>query len=379
MRRILRYGMVGGGQGAFIGEAHRRAINLDSEACLVAGCFSRSYANTMETGQSLGLDPSRCYESYEKMAAAEAEREDGIDFVSITSTNISHYEICRAFLLRDIHVACEKPLTVEVWQAEELKKLAEERNLLFLVTYVYSGHVTARHAREIIRNGEIGEIRTIMAEYPQGYLAPEGNPAGKQSEWRCDPKQAGKTNALGDIGTHIENTVSAMTGLKIKRLLAKMDIVVPGRVLDDNDFVMVEYEGGATGMYWSSQVAIGHDNGLRVRIYGSKGSIRWFQENPEVITVYGEDGIGREIHRGYPQIAPNASKYSRLPSGHTEGYFEAMGNLYRSFFQCIHAAEDGALTPELIAYPTIDDGIDGVRFIEACLRSNAQGNIWVEM
>lgn len=376
----LTYGMVGGGPGSFIGEAHRRSINLDGQAELVAGCFSRSMEKTLETGRELGVAEDRCYVNYEDMAKAEAAREDGIDFVVVVTPNYAHYGACKAFLEAGIHVSCDKPLAVNIEQAEELEKIAKEKDLLFLVTYTYMGHVTAKHAREIIKRGDIGKVRTVAAEYPQGWLAYEDDWGGKQGEWRCDPAMSGNTNCLGDLGTHIENTVAAMTGLKIKRVLAKMDIMVPGRKLDDNDFVMVEYEGGATGMYWSSQVAIGHDNSLRVRIYGEDGSIQWFQEEPEKITVIKKHGMATtETHRGYGDIAPGAEKYRRLPSGHPEGWFEAMANLYRSFMECLVAKKNGTFTEDMIDYPTVADGVEGIKFVEACLKSSANGNVWVEL
>jgi len=376
----LRYGMVGGGQGAFIGDAHRKALNIDGKAALVAGCFSRSYENTMATGAELGIDPERLYKTFDDMAKAEAAREDCIDFVVVVTPNYLHYPACKAFLEAGIHVACDKPLAINSVQACELERLAKEKDLLFLVTYTYMGHVTAKHAKEIIKAGEIGKIRTVVAEYPQGWLACEGEWGGKQGAWRCDPAQSGSTNCLGDLGTHIENAVATMTGLKIKRVLAKMDVLVPGRVLDDNDFVMVEYEGGATGMYWSSQVAIGHDNSLRVRIYGDEGSILWFQEEPEKIIVIKQNGAPlAEHHRGYSSIAPAAEKYSRLPSGHPEGWLEAMANLYRSFMECIHAKRDGSFTNDMIDFPTVSDGVEGIKFLEACLKSSANGNVWTEL
>ena len=375
----LKYGMVGGGPGSFIGDAHRKAINLDGMAELVAGCFSGTYEKTLETGRQLGLDESRCYKTFDEMAKAEAAREDGIDFVSITTPNSTHYPACKAFLEAGIHVACDKPLCLNTQQADELVKLADEKGLLFLVTYTYMGHVTAKHAKEIIKAGKLGKIRSVVAEYPQGWLADKDDIGGKQGAWRCDPNLSGGVNCLGDLGTHVENAVATMTGLKIKRVLAKMDVVVPTRVLDDNDFVLVEYEGGATGMYWTSQYAIGHDNSLRVRIYGENGSIQWFQEEPEKITVIAKDGTLNELHRGYGSIAPGAAKYGRLPSGHPEGWLEAMGNLYRSFMECLNAKKAGTFTPDMIDFPTVHDGAEGIRFVEACLESNKKGNVWVEM
>lgn len=375
----LRYGMVGGGPGAFIGDAHRKAIGLDGTAELVAGCFSRTPDKTLEQGKALGLEPERCYASYQEMAEAEAAREDGIDFVVIVTPNNTHYAIAKAFLEAGIHVACDKPLVTTVQEAEDLKKTADEKDLLFMVTYTYTGHVTMKYMRDLVKNGEIGTIRTVMAEYPQGWLYDENSWGGKQGEWRCDPAQSGRVNCLGDLGTHVENAVATVTGLKIKRVLAKMDVVVPGRKLDDNDQILVEYEGGATGINWTSQFAIGCDNSLRLRIYGSKGTLLWFQENPEEVILIREDGIACSVKRGYGAVTPDAAKYGRLPSGHTEGWLEAMGNLYDSFGACVKAKKEGHFTPELIDYPTIEEGVAGLKYVEACLESNAKGNVWVEL
>ena len=375
----LRYGMVGGGPGAFIGDAHRKAVSLDGTAELVAGCFSRTPEKTLEQGKALGLEPERCYASYQEMAEAEAAREDGIDFVVIVTPNNTHYAIVKAFLEAGIHVACDKPLVTTVQKAEDLKKTADEKDLLFMVTYTYTGHVTMKYMRDLVKNGEIGTIRTVMAEYPQGWLYDENSWGGKQGEWRCDPAQSGRVNCLGDLGTHVENAVATVTGLKIKRVLAKMDVVVPGRKLDDNDQILVEYEGGATGINWTSQFAIGCDNSLRLRIYGSKGTLLWFQENPEEVILIREDGIARSVKRGYGAVTPDAAKYGRLPSGHTEGWLEAMGNLYDSFGACVKAKKEGHFTPELIDYPTIEEGVAGLKYVEACLESNAKGNVWVEL
>ena len=379
MSRKLRYGMVGGGPGAFIGDTHRRAINLDGMAELVAGSFSRDAQKTIQQGEILGLDPTRCYPNYADMAKAEAAREDGIDFVVIVTPNHLHFDVCKAFIQHGIHVSCDKPLCVSVEQADELECLAAEKDILFLVTYTYMGYVCTRHIREIIRRGDIGKIRMVAAEYPQAWLAHEGDFGGKQGQWRCDPAQSGGSNCLGDIGTHVENAVSWMTGLKVKRVLAKMDKLVPGRVLDDNDIVMVEYDGGGSGMYWTSQVALGHDNGLRVRIYGSDGAIEWYQEEPEKITLVSRDGDITILHRGHKGIAPGAAAYQRVPSGHPEGLLEAMGNLYEGFIRAIIAKRAGTLTDDMIDFPTVHEGAQGIRYIQACLDSANQGNVWVEL
>ncbi len=375
----LNYGMVGGGPGSFIGDAHRKSINIDAMATLVAGCFSRTQEKCQQTGAELGVAADRCYASYEEMAKAEAARADGIDFVVVVTPNVSHYPVCKAFLEAGINVSCDKPLCLTVEQAEELVKLADEKGLLFLVTYTYMGHVTAKHIKKFIAEGKLGKIRTVMAEYPQGWLAYEGEWGGKQGEWRCDPEQSGGVNCLGDLGTHVENAVATMTGLKIKKVLAKMDVVVPGRVLDDNDVVMVEYEGGATGCYWTSQFAIGHKNDLRVRIYGEKGSILWEQENCEKVTMVQYDGTFVDLFRGTAGIEEFAAGYGRLPSGHTEGWLESMGNLYKSFINCINAKKEGTFTADMIDFPTVHDGAEGIKFVHACLKSNAAGNVWVDL
>lgn len=379
MAKVLNYGMVGGGPGAFIGDAHRRSINIDGKAKLVAGAFSRNAEKSAQMAEALNLDPERCYRNYQEMAEKESAREDGIDFVVVVTPNATHYDACKCFLEAGIHVVCDKPVTISLAQAEDLEKLAAEKGLLFMVTYTYTGHVTSKFIREMVRNGEIGDVRVVMAEYPQGWLAKEDDMGGKQGEWRCNPELSGGVNCLGDLGTHVENIVSMMTGLKVKRVLAKMDTIVPGRVLDDNDMVFVEYESGATGTYWTSQVAIGSDNSLKVRIFGSKGTILWEQEKCESVTVIDEDGNIRVIHRGYSAVTARAAQYGRLPSGHTEGWLEAMANLYSSFIDCVNAKADGTFSEDMIDYQTVSDGAEGLAFVEACLESSNNGNIWVEM
>lgn len=376
MDKKLQYGMVGGGPGSLIGNAHRHAINLDAQAELVAGCFSRTIDKCRVTGNELGVCPERCYATYEDMAKAEAGK---LDFVVVVTPNAAHYPACKAMLEAGLNVVCDKPLCLTAAEADELCEMADSKNLLFMVTYTYTGHVTAKHIKEYIKAGKLGKVRTVMAEYPQGWLAHEGDWGGKQGEWRCDPKQTGGVNCLGDLGTHVENFASLLTGLKIKRVLAKMDIVVPGRVMDDNDVVLVEYEGGATGVYWTSQFAIGCDNSLRIRIYGENGTVNWFQEECEKVTVIDRDGNISELHRGSKGILPNAAKYARLPSGHPEGWLESMGNLYRSYIECVREKKNGTFTPEMIDFPTVHDGAEGIHFIEACVKSNQNGNIWVNI
>ncbi len=377
---LIRYGMVGGGQGAFIGDVHRKAINLDGMATLVAGCFSRSFENTTSTGRSLGLSEERLYKTYEEMAQKEAQRADKIDFVVIVTPNYEHYAVAKAFLSRGFSVVCDKPLTFEVAEAQELAELAKKNGALFAVTYTYTGYPTVKQAREMIKRGDIGEIRFVNAEYPQEWLAtPAEKEGSKQAAWRTDPKQTGKSNCVGDIGSHVENMVSYMTGLKIKSLCARLDTFVPGRVLDDNATIMVEYQGGAKGVYWTSQVAIGYDNGLRVRIFGTKGSIQWSQENPNYLVVSRLGKPTETLSRGRDGFYPHAQGYSRIPSGHPEGYFEAFANIYKTFIGALATLKAGRQpTAEEMDFPTVEMGIDGVRFIGKCVESSQKGAVWID-
>jgi predicted dehydrogenase len=377
----LRYGMVGGGQGAFIGDVHRKSINLDGLAELTAGCFSRSPENTMATGKGLGIAPERLYKTFEDMAEGEAKRSDRIDFVVIVTPNVTHYPAAKAFLNRGIHVVCDKPLTFEVEEAQELADLARKNNLLFAVTYTYTGYPAVKHARELIRKGEIGTIRFVNAEYPQEWLAtPAEKGDNKQAAWRMDPKTTGKSCCVGDIGSHIENMISYVTGLRIKSVLARLDSFVEGRVLDDNATIMVEYENGAKGVYWSSQVAVGYDNALKFRIFGSKGTIQWNQELPNYLEVLPLGKPNEVLSRGKDSFYPHAQSYSRVPSGHPEGYFEALGNIYKTYIGALLKLKEGEKPDEAdLDFPDVGMGIDGVRFIGKCVESSKKGGVWVEL
>jgi predicted dehydrogenase len=377
---VLRYGMVGGGQGAFIGDVHRKAIALDASAVLAAGCFSRSHENTLATGRGLGLDPARCYRSFDEMAEAEKARKDGIDFVVIVTPNASHFAACKAFLSRGIHVVCDKPLTFEVAEAEELAALAKKQGLLFCVTYTYTGYPIVKHAREMIRRGDLGTVQFVNAEYPQEWLVTPLEQTGqKQAAWRTDPALTGKSNCVGDIGSHVENMVRYLTGLEIARVCARLDTFVPGRVLDDNASILVDYKSGAKGLYWSSQIAVGYDNGLRVRVFGTKGAVQWAQENPNYLTVSKLGEPTQTLSRGRDALYPHAQGYSRIPSGHPEGYFEAFANIYKTFATALSKKKaGGVLTAEELDFPGIEDGISGVRFIGRCVESSKKGAAWVE-
>jgi predicted dehydrogenase len=378
--RVLRFGMVGGGQGSFIGDVHRHAATFDHTATLVAGSFSRNAANNGATGAGLGIEKDRVYATYQEMAEKESKRKDGIDFVSIVTPNASHFDIARVFLEHGINVACDKPLTTSLEDAEKLAALADAKGLLFAVTYVYTGNAMVKQAREMIRRGDIGDIRVVMGEYPQDWLATAIEKEGsRQAGWRTDPAQTGISNCVGDIGSHIENTLSYVTGLEIKELCANLDIFVKGRTLDDNAAIMLRFANGATGVYWCSQVAIGHENGLSFRVFGSKGSIEWVQENPNYLRVAMMGKPVETYGRGNGYLYDVAAKTGRIPSGHPEGYYEAFSNLYRNFEVALLKKKAGEkLTDADLDFPSVRAGVHGVRFITRCVESSKKGAVWTK-
>jgi predicted dehydrogenase len=380
MNRKLYYGMVGGGPGAGIGPIHRSAIRLDDCATLAAGCFSADPAKSRQTARELNLAADRVYPDFMTMARQEGSRPDRIDFVVIAVPNNLHYPACREFLLQGISVMCEKPLTVNLAQALELKRLAAEHGCLFGVSYVYTGHVMARAARDMIRNGEIGEIMMVMAEYPQDWLIEPAEKCSVHAAWRTDPGKAGPANSVGDIGTHIENLVHYMTGLKISQLCASLDIFGEDRVLDTNATILLRYTNGARGCYWCSQVAIGYDNALKVRVFGTKGAIEFEQEKCNELKVTCKGQPTQVYTRGHNYVAAGAAAFSRLPSGHPEGYYEALANLYKAFTKAVaEQKQNGFVDESMAGYPNIERGIDGVRFIVKCVESSRKGSAWVDM
>lgn len=380
MAAIIRYGMVGGGMKALIGEVHRKALKFDNRVELVAGCFSSHADRNAEVGVEYGLDPARVYANYEEMAKAEAAREDGIDFVSVVTPNNTHYAVCKAFLEAGINVVCEKPLCFTVEQAEELQKLSREKGLLFGVTYTYTGYVMSKVMKEMIAEGKIGKIVSVNAEYAQdwllGELATGNNTQTNIAVWRTDPAVSGAANCVGDIGTHIENYVHYVTGLKIKRLVATTNKY--GKALDLNANIIVEYENGVNGAYWCSQVAAGHYNGLAVRVYGDKGALEWAQEDPEHLRYTPMDGATQVLARGTGCIKEKAAAQGRLPSGHPEGLVTAFANIYRNYVSALVAKKNGA-DAEVYDYPRVEDGVNGVRFVKAVVESAANGSTWVEV
>lgn len=379
--RRLRYGMIGGGPGALIGDAHRKAISLDGLAELAAGCFSRTMAKTLEAGLDLGISSERLYPDYATMAVAEAARADRIDFVVIVTPNAQHYSMAKTFLNHGFNVVCDKPLTLEIAEAEELALLAKQKELLFCVTYTYTGYPAVKQAREMVKRGDIGDIRFVNAEYPQEWLATPIEMNGqKQAAWRLDPALSGRSNCVGDIGSHVENLVSYVTGCEIASLCARLDTFVPGRMLDDNASIMVNYKGGAKGLYWSSQIAVGYDNALRLRIFGDKGSIQWSQENPNYLVVSKLAEPTVTLSRGRDGFYARAQSCSRVPAGHPEGYYEAFANIYRTFIAALIKKGRGEeLKDDDLDFPGLDAGVSGVKFIGTCVDSSQLGAVWLEM
>jgi predicted dehydrogenase len=377
----LRYAMIGGGPNAFIGDVHRKAIAMDGKAEIVCGAFSQSYQNTLAAGDALGLPKDRLYRSFDEMIRAEAQRPDRPDFISVVTPNSSHFLAAKMALEHGFPVVCEKPLATSLGDALDLACLVRESGLLFCVTYAYSGYPMVKHLRDLIAAGEIGEIRFVNGEYPQEWLATRLEDTGqKQAAWRTDPKLAGISNCVGDIGSHIEFMAATMTGLEIGSLCARLDRFGPGRPLDDNATIMVNFKGGAKGVYWSSQIAAGHDNALRLRIYGTKGAVEWFQETPNTARVTFLDRPSETISRGRDPLSPRAQSLSRIPSGHPEGYFESFANVYATFIAALAKKLRGEpLAPADLDFPNVDDGVRGVRYIEKCVESSAKGSTWVDM
>jgi predicted dehydrogenase len=373
--------MVGGGPGAFIGDVHRKAIAMDGKAEIVSGCFSQRHDNTLATGESLGLPKDRLYRTFEEMIRAEAKRKDRPDFIVIVTTNNAHYPAAKLALENGFPVVCEKPLATSSKDATALARLSKDKGLMFCVTYAYSGYPMVKNIRDLIARGEIGEIRFVNGEYPQEWLATKLEETGqKQAAWRTDPKLAGISNCVGDIGSHIEFMTAYMTGLQIESLCARLDHFGPNRPLDDNATVMVNYKGGAKGVYWSSQIAIGHDNALCLRIYGAKGAVEWFQEFPNNARVSFLDRPTGTISRGRDPMSPRAQSLSRIPSGHPEGYFEAFANIYSTYITALAKKLRGEpLSADDLDFPGVDEGVRGVRYIEKCVESSAKAAAWVKM
>ncbi|RCV86190.1 Gfo/Idh/MocA family protein [Billgrantia montanilacus] len=378
--RRLRLGMVGGGQGAFIGGVHRMAARLDDHYELVAGAFASDADRSRASAAELHVAPDRAYPDYRAMAEEESQRDDGIDVVAIVTPNHVHFEVAKTFLEAGIHVICDKPMTTTLEEARTLAELVERSGRFFGLTHNYTGYSLVRQAREMVANGELGELRVIQVEYPQDWLSTRLEDSGvKQAEWRTDPKRSGPAGCLGDIGTHAYNLVRFVTGLEPQALAADLHTFVEGRALDDNVHMMLRFKGGARGMLWSSQVSPGNENGLRLRVYGSRGGLEWCQEEPNRLVHSPLGEPPRTLTRNGPDLGAAALTAARIPPGHPEGYLEAFAQLYSDFAEQIRARENGR-EPEALATgtPGVADGVDGLVFITRALESSSAGGIWVD-
>ena len=377
----IRLGMVGGGQGAFIGAVHRLAARMDDQYQFVAGALSADAARSKASGEELGLAPDRIYSDFQVMAKAEAKRSDGIEVVSIVTPNHMHYPAAKAFIEAGIHVVCDKPLSLNLKEALALEKLlAKKKDVIFALTHNYSGYPMIRQAKAMVAAGELGDIRLVQGEYPQDWLTTDLEKTGqKQAAWRTDPKRSGAGGCVGDIGTHTYQLGCFVSGLKLDELSADLTSFVKGRKLDDNAHILLRYKGGAKGMIWASQVAPGHENGLKIRVYGTKGGLEWVQADPNYLwyTPYGEPK--RLITRGGSGSNAAAARVTRIPSGHPEGYLEGFANIYTEVSRAIKARRVGKKPDAQVEFPGIADGVAGMAFIEACVKSSTKNGKWTRV
>ncbi len=375
-KRKLRAGIVGGGKGAFIGAVHRIAAELDDEAEVVAGAMSSDPQRARESAEAWYLP--RAYDSFAAMAAAESQRADGIDFVMVTTPNHVHYSVAKTFLEHGIHVVCDKPMTFDLEQAQELVKLVASSKLIFALTHNYTGYPTVRQARSMVKQGEIGEIRKVLVEYVQDWLMqPEERSGNKQAAWRTDPTKSGIAGCVGDIGTHAENLLEFITGLKIASLNADLSTFVAGRALDEDANILLRLENGGKGILTCSQIAAGEENALSIRIYGTKAGLEWHQMEPNTL-IFKQPGKPRQLLRtNQPYMSDESKAASRLPSGHPEGYLEAFANIYKAAINDIRRVEAG--NPPQGGYPTVYDGLRGMQFITKVVESSQKGAVWVTM
>lgn len=384
LNRKLRMGMVGGGRGAFIGSVHRMAAALDGKIQLVAGAFSSDPKKSRLSGEDFMLDASRVYSSYREMAQAEAAlpADQRIDFVSIVARNDLHYDVAKTFLESGFNVICEKPLTYSLEQGKHLAQVVESTGKVFALTHNYTGYPMVKEAKTMVADGKLGRILKIVAEYPQGYAitALKDHEDGAISNWRMDPSISGVSNCIGDIGSHAENLAKYITGLEIDELAAELTTFIPGRQLDDDGNMLIRYKGGAKGVLYASQISTGDENNLNIRVYGTEASLEWYQEHPnELIVKYAEQP--RQIHRrGNVYNGEACGKYTRLPFGHPEAFIEAFANVYLAAAEAI-ADEVSGSYPRSADYdfPTVQDGIEGMAFIEAAVRSSKNNSAWTKL
>jgi predicted dehydrogenase len=376
----IRLGMVGGGEGAFIGAVHRLAARMDDQYVLVAGALSSTPEKARRSGEALGLAPDRIYGDFETMAKAEAKRPDGIEAVAIVTPNDTHAPASKAFLRAGIHVICDKPLTINLKEALSLEKAVKQSGRIFALTHNYTGYPMVRHARAMVAAGELGQLRVVQVEYPQDWLTEKIEDTGqKQAVWRNDPKRAGAGGCLGDIGTHAYNIASFVTDLELDSVSADLTSFVKGRKLDDNVHVMMRFKGGAKGMLWASQVAPGNENNLKLRVYGTKGGLEWWQEHPNQLIWSPFNKPPQILSRGTPAAGAAAARMTRVPPGHPEGYLEGFANIYSEVAAAIRAARSKKKVDPAVMFPTVQDGVRGIAFIEAAVKSSAKDGKWVKV
>jgi len=382
MNRKLRYGMIGGGRGAFIGAAHRIAAQMDGQAELVAGAFSSDPARSAASGEDLFLDPARVYGSYVEMAEAEARKPMGqrLDFVVIVTPNHQHFPPAKLFLEKGFNVVCDKPVTFDLKQAVALRKIVVKSKKIFALTHNYTGNVMVKQARALVREGRLGAIRKVVVEYPQGWLSTPLEKTGhKQALSHTDPRFAGPAGCVADIGTHADNLARYITGLETHSLCADLTTFVNGRQVPDDGNILVRYVGGAKGVLHASQISVGEENALNIRIYGEKAGLEWHQEHPDRLVVKYPDRPAETWTRGNSYLTSAVAKAAtRIPAGHPEGYLEAFGNLYREVFRAIRAEVSGKKQPKDLDFPTIADGVEGMAFIETVVKSSKLGAKWVK-
>ena len=372
----IRLGMVGGGTGAFIGAVHRMAARLDGQFHLVAGALSASPGRARASGRALGLSEDRIYDDFETMAAQEANRADGIEAVAVVTPNHMHAAPAQAFLKRGIHVICDKPLAATMGQARAIADAAAQSGAIFVLTHNYTGYAMVRAAREMVGSGALGPLRVVQVEYAQEWLAEALE--NKQADWRTDPARSG-AGAIGDIGTHAFNLAGFVTGLTLAELSADLQSFVPGRKVDDNGHVLLRFEGGARGMLWCSQVAAGSENALKLRVFGTKAGIEWEQENPNYLWVTPLGAPRYRLTRGGAGTGAAAARVTRVPPGHPEGYLEGFANIYAEAARAIIARRDGTALDTDTTFPGLKEGLEGVAFVDACVRSSRKNAGWVKL
>lgn len=381
MERKLRFGMVGGGNGGNIGNSHRRGAAMDNLAVLSAGCFTRNMEQNLADGTFWGVSPDRIYATYQEMAEAEAEasRGDGIDFVSIVTPNKTHYSVAKCFLEHGINVVCEKPFTLEIEQAEELKALAEQKGLELCVTYTYAHYPIMRECRHLIQSGAIGRVIDVVAAYPQDWMILGLNSSEKNfTSWISDPKVSGNSNVTAAMGVHLYYLIHSMTGLRLDRVLTDFSYYPEGTPLETTARILLGFEDGTHGLCWTSNVAVGHDCTIELKIFGEKGSIEWSHEDPTHLRVSMLRGTVQILSANRDYLCDESRAVSRIPAGHPEGFYEAFANIYQAFCQHLLDKKNGVCTDsQKYFYPRAQDGVDGVRFVQACVASQTRGNVWV--